>query len=309
MARIATLIAARGFDDLETDRARVNHNFTGVWEVDGDAIENGGLDLPHAPIGLLRVADTLAGFDVGMECRHIVSTAGRTIGSGPHSWTETLTMVGSCMPVADDWQRSGFQRLGLELATALCARLCHDFSSPLGTIAGTLEFAAEQPAEADEGIAVASEATANLVRRLRLVRAAWAGDCGPLDHLGLQTLAAGLTPGITVDLDRLEEQIFSADLACVLLNLMMLGSEALPRGGVVTLAGGLPGGIVLRVAGPSVGWSAALGQALLDPSAMRAEPRSVQIPLTIALVRAAELRLSFLLAPDCALPTLLLCPR
>ena len=48
-------------------------------------------------------------------------------------------------------------RMCLELASALCARLCHDISSPLGTLSGTLELAHEEPEQAEEALALAAE--------------------------------------------------------------------------------------------------------------------------------------------------------
>ncbi len=195
------------------------------------------------------------------------------------------------MPAACDNHRQD-----LELASALCARLCHDISSPLGTLSGTLELAAEQPDEAEEALSIAGEAAAMLVARLQLLRAAWAGDCGPMGRSRLGELAAGLPPRLKADLAGLADVTFDGDLSRILLNLMLLGAEALPGGGEVALAGALPAGIIVTVTGPSVGWHAGLGTALLDPAAMPAEPRTIQIPLTARLVQAAGLRLSFLLA-------------
>ncbi len=193
------------------------------------------------------------------------------------------------MPAADQ------QSLSLEFASALCARLCHDISSPLGTLSGTLELAAEQPEEAEEALAIAGEAAAALVARLRLLRAAWAGDSGPLERSQIEELAGGLPARVRTDLAGLTDTVFDGQTARLLLNLVMLGAEALPAGGEVALSGGLPAGIVLAVSGPSVAWHAGLGPAMLDLAAAPGEPRAVQIPLTLRLVQAAGLRLSFLL--------------
>ena len=189
-------------------------------------------------------------------------------------------------------------RICLDLASALCARLCHDLSSPLGTLSGTLEMALEDPAEAAEALSIAGEAAAAMVARLELLRAAWAGDCGPMGRARLAELAAGLPPRVTPMLDGLADVTFEGSVARVLLNMLLLGADALPSGGQVALAGQPDAGIVLQVSGPSVRWSADLAAVLLDPAGGHAnEPRSVQMPLTARLALAAGLRLSFVLPP------------
>ena len=203
-------------------------------------------------------------------------------------------------------------RIGLALASALCARLCHDISSPLGTLAGTLELAAEEPDQAEEALSLAGESAQSLVKRLQLLRAAWAGDCGPMGRARLAELAAGLPARVEARLDDLAAGPFDGTLARILLNLLLLAADALPSGGVVALSGEPELGIIVTVEGRSVAWNAGLAAALLDPVAMPAtEPRTVQMPLTVWLVNAAGLRLSFLLAathgPRSA-PRLLLAP-
>ncbi len=200
----------------------------------------------------------------------------------------------------------------LELASALCARLCHDISSPLGTLSGTLELANEEPEHAEEALALAGESATYMISRLQLLRAAWAGDCGAMNRSRMGELAAGLPSRVKAELDELSPGPFGAPLARVLLNLLMLGAEALPMGGVVALSGEPASGIILTVEGRSVRWDAGLAGALLDPpSAPATDPRTVQMPLTARLAHAAGLRLSFLTAatqgPNSA-PRLLLAP-
>ncbi len=206
---------------------------------------------------------------------------------------------------------SAYDGVCLELASALCARLCHDVSSPLGTLSGTLELAIDSPQDAAEALAIASEAASALVARLQLLRAAWAGDCGPMDRTRLVELAAGLPPRVKADLSGLADVTFDGGVARILLNLLLLGAEALPGGGQVALAGDSGMGIIVAVNGPSVRWDSGLAAILLDPlAAFPSEPRTIQMPLTARLVRAAGLRLSFLLAADGPrnAPRLLLAP-
>lgn len=202
--------------------------------------------------------------------------------------------------------------LFLEFASALCARLCHDISSPLGTLAGTLELAAEDPQQAEEALAIAGEAASSLVNRLQLLRAAWAGDCGPMDRTRLGELASGLPHRVQVDLSGLTEGTFNGALSRIMLNLLLLGADALPTGGTVGLSGEAGTGIIVTVTGRSVVWNADLAAALANPALLvSSEARTVQMPLTIKLARAAGFRLSFLMAAAAGphhAPRLLLAP-
>ena len=202
--------------------------------------------------------------------------------------------------------------MSLELASALCARLCHDISSPLGTVVGTLELVGDDPEQTEEALSIASDSAGSLVTRLQLLRAAWAGDCGPMGRARLSELSAGLPPRVKADLGELADINFDGSLARILLNLLLLGADALPAGGQVALSGEPGSGIVLTVTGRSVIWNAGLAAILLNPLAPHAsEPRTVLMPLTARLAHAAGLRLSFLMAaapsPDNA-PRLLLAP-
>ncbi len=198
-----------------------------------------------------------------------------------------------------------------QLADALCARLCHDLASPLGTLMNALELMADDPAAAADALALASEAALGMGRRLKLLRAAWAGDCGPLDAAGLADLALGLPPRVRAELGGLHPGEHDGAAARVLVNLLLLGAEALPRGGAVSLSGQPGGDILVMVQGASAAWPAALWAALADPAAGAFEPRHVQPPLVAMLARAAGLRLSVLMpagSGSSAAPPLLLAP-
>ena len=198
----------------------------------------------------------------------------------------------------------------LRLADALCARLCHDLSSPLGTLMGALEMVAEDASAAEDAIPIASETAASMAARLRLLRAAWAGDCGPQTAAQLAELATGLPSRVSVNLASLEAGPFEGGLSRALLNLLLLGAEALPRGGVVTLAGSSAGDVQVTVEGKAAAWPAGLAQALIDPNSIPLDnPRGVQPPVTVILARAAGRRLTLQAAPSLdpgAVPPLLL---
>jgi histidine phosphotransferase ChpT len=182
------------------------------------------------------------------------------------------------------------------LAESLCARLCHDLSGPLGTVTGALELAAEDPDSAVDSLHLAREAAVQMVLRLRLSRAAWAGDCGPLDAAGLAELAMGLPSRVLIEVRALTGR-FSPEVARVLVNMLLLAVDALPRGGTVSLSGTPESEVVLMVSGAHAAWPPWLPSALTNPlDAPLDEPRAVQAPLAALLAQAAGLRLSLLFA-------------
>jgi histidine phosphotransferase ChpT len=176
----------------------------------------------------------------------------------------------------------------LRLAEAICARLCHDLSGPLGTVLGALEMVAEEPESSPDALPLASEAALSLGHRLRLLRAAWAGDCGPMAPADLSQLAAGLPPRVRIDLQGLHPSPFDPAGSRVLANLLLLGTEALPRGGLVSLSGAPGSDVALTVDGPSAAWPTILPNALADPYSVSLDsPRALQAPLTVILARTA----------------------
>lgn len=189
----------------------------------------------------------------------------------------------------------------LELAEFLCARICHDLSGPLGSIAGAVELAIEDEQGREEALSVACEAAVVLGRRLRLLRAAWSGDCAPLDIGQVRQLAAGL-PGaqrLQLDTSHFDAPVaFSSGAGRLLLNVMLLASESLPRGGIIALSGSARNDVVATIDGPHAAWPPDLGACLADPSAAAAamtSARTVQAPLTALIARHVGLRLSIMM--------------
>ena len=186
----------------------------------------------------------------------------------------------------------------LWIAECLCARLCHEMAGALGALTGSLALAREDDTLVQEAIRLASLTGQALEARLQLLRAAWVGEGAPLDRARLAELAQGLADRrITLVLEGLPSQtLFSPEIGRLALNLVLLGAEALPAGGVVSLA--LEGrGLVLGIAGPRAEWPAGL-MAALEGKASIEGPRALQAPFTLLLAQAAGLRLSLLAPPE-----------
>ncbi len=175
----------------------------------------------------------------------------------------------------------------LDLAGAVCARVCHDLAGTLGAMAGMLDLVAEtQDAEALE---LAGSCARELTARLRLLRAAWGADT-EVGELAL--LAQGL-PGaerLRVDLDGLAEQ--RPAMRQLTASLMLVGAGAMPRGGSLRVTGG-DRGLVIEMEGLRAAWPPALLEeaqagAGLEPRAVsalmaRLQARALGLVLEVAL--------------------------
>lgn len=215
----------------------------------------------------------------------------------------------------------GMQADPLHLAELMAARLCHDLSGPVGPMAGMLELAREEPDAATEALAVVSESADGLVARIRLLRAAWGGDCGAMDIEAIATLlAAGLArKRVGLEVSGFAGpapagEILPAATARLLLNVLMLSVESLPGGGTVNCARQPDGDIVIRIGGPRAAWPAELALCLADPAAagrMLQDPRGVQAPFTALLASRSGPLLAMLFAagPAGAAPPLLISHR
>jgi histidine phosphotransferase ChpT len=185
----------------------------------------------------------------------------------------------------------------LHLTELVCARLCHDLGGSLGLLVDLLELVAEESGST-EALSIATENAAAATRRLKLLRAAWTAPAEPLDLLTLADLAEDLARRqIHLDLTDLPTAtVFPAPVGRLVLNLLLLALDALPRGGVLRLEGGADE-VIVRLEGPNATWPASLAGLLSDPaSAWQAliHPRSIQAPLTVLLADHHGLRLSLL---------------
>ena len=195
----------------------------------------------------------------------------------------------------------------LRIAEILAARLCHDLSSPLGGLETTLELALEpaNPGDHAEAMAAAHHNARHLIQRLRLLRAAWAADPGPLAVAALDDLVAGLPNRhrLTLHLAGLDPELILPPLAGrVILNMLIVAAAALPMGGTIALAGDAAQEISLTIAGPRAAWPIALAAFLADPAASWTDVSPASLPALLAALFAAEAGLRLRLPPDKALP-------
>ena len=129
----------------------------------------------------------------------------------------------------------------LELAALLCSRVCHDLISPVGAIVNGLEVLDDNPKPEDREFALdlirKSAKTASA--RLQFCRLAFgaAGSAGAQIDLGdAQTMARGhLEDGKTTIVWNLPRVLLPKNRVKLLLNMLVIAQQTIPRGGVLTV--------------------------------------------------------------------------
>jgi histidine phosphotransferase ChpT len=128
----------------------------------------------------------------------------------------------------------------LRLSQLVCSRLCHDLVGAAGAINAGLEILAEIGELDDSALELATSSGQEMTRRLAFYRVAFgAGGAGNdgADINMLRKLAAEFLESGNVDLnwpeDANEVSIIDPMFAKLLLNVILIAAECLPRGGVV----------------------------------------------------------------------------
>jgi histidine phosphotransferase ChpT len=190
----------------------------------------------------------------------------------------------------------------LRLVELTCARLCHDLGGLIGTIGNALDMVTEDAGQQSEVVAFAATAAKALTRRLRLMRAAWGPETNAMTLSGLRALSVPALEARRIVLDTgalPPDCVFSPSAGRVVLNLVLLACDCLPKGGTILLMGE-PSDLFIRIRGPISAWPAGLSGCVHDQQtafdALR-EARTVQMPLVVLLAFGARLRISPVLGP------------
>jgi histidine phosphotransferase ChpT len=190
----------------------------------------------------------------------------------------------------------------IRLVELICARLCHDLGGLIGTVGNAIDMVDEDAGGENEVVAFASSAAKALMERLRLMRAAWGPDTDALTLPELTQLVTSPLAArrIVFDAGALPPAcVFPAPIARVVVNLILLAADGLPRGGAIVLLGE-PADLIVRIDGQGAGWPAGLAGVIRDEAAALAAlsgVRSVQMPVTVLLALSRKLRLSPVLGP------------
>lgn len=164
----------------------------------------------------------------------------------------------------------------LRVAELLASRLCHDLVGPIGAVSNGMELMADEEfGMADDALALATNSASQATQLLQFYRLAYgmAGSRQGSDLTPLADLATGYLLHKKAQLDWPSDQR-PGDLpdgaGKLLLNMIALGVEALPRGGTIGVSAANGPGCSLEV--KAVGSDAALRE---DAASSLAE--SVQV--------------------------------
>lgn len=126
----------------------------------------------------------------------------------------------------------------LDLAALLCSRVCHDVISPVGAIVNALEVLEEDdPAMKDFALDLIKKSARNASARLQFARLAFgaAGSAGAMIDLGdAGAVANGFLNDEKLSLDwEAPRALLPKNQVKLLLNLLVLATQAIPRGGKI----------------------------------------------------------------------------
>lgn len=175
----------------------------------------------------------------------------------------------------------------IDFSGLLCARLCHDLISPVSAARNGVAMAVgeKDAAMRAEALDLSAEGLADAVDKLRVYRIAY-GNAGPGTTLAeLQKAAQSLYSRGRVALEWADGEDPGPDKVRLLSNLLLLGAEAVARGGTVKV---MPTELTVTGSGGKAGLAPDV-LAVLDGVPLE-EPmtaRQIQAALTLALVRRA----------------------
>ena len=159
-----------------------------------------------------------------------------------------------------------------DLAALLCSRLCHDMLSPVGALSNGLELLAEERDGDMRGriVELLEQSAKTSADKLKFFRLAF-GAAGGFDDMVPVDEARSVIDALVGNNGRIEARWALSGAALpkpavkALLNLALIGIEALVRGGTLDIGAELREGeteIVIRAAGPRLAFDPLVGKAL-----------------------------------------------
>jgi len=139
-------------------------------------------------------------------------------------------------------------QVDMRVAELLCSRLCHDLVGPVGAVNHGIELISEEDspviAEASEMIGQSAEQASNRLEFFRVAFGLSGGGSGNMSMAGSRRIAQGFLekhiqlqwPVNTEMPWQDQESSVPKDVIKVMLNLIMLGVDCLPRGGTLTFS-------------------------------------------------------------------------
>lgn len=192
----------------------------------------------------------------------------------------------------------------LDLASLLCSRLCHDLLSPVGALNNGLELLADEtdPEMRERCLELLADSARASAQKLKYFRLAF-GAAGGFGETVDSNEPKALIEALLADKSRIAfEWLVTApslpkSAVKVLLNLTLLGVDALGRGGALTVGAEHHDGrmeIVVRATGPKTVVDAAIAKALvgeLDDSELSARTAAAYMVERIVALHGGEIQL------------------
>lgn len=131
----------------------------------------------------------------------------------------------------------------LELAQLLASRICHDLISPVAAVNNGLELLEDDDDDADmreRALELVVDSAKVASAKLQIMRSAFGAGKTLAEQSSKDDLWILLKPiseknNITFEWTQLEKEYFSRNESRLLLNMLLLACEALPRGGNITI--------------------------------------------------------------------------
>ena len=172
----------------------------------------------------------------------------------------------------------------LDLAALLCSRVCHDLISPVGAIVNGIEVLEEDKDEETKTFALdlIKKSAYQASAKLQFCRLAFgaAGSAGAQIELGdAEKVARGLLEDDKTKLIwNLPRQLLAKNRVKLLLNMLMIGAGAVPRGGTLTVdpVPGGAGGFVVTACGLNARLSPATAELLSGSPAQTVDAHAIQ---------------------------------
>jgi histidine phosphotransferase ChpT len=133
--------------------------------------------------------------------------------------------------------------MDLKASQFLCSRICHDLIGPVGAVNAGMELLSDLSVPDDEALGLVADSAAQVVRRLEYYRVAFGmgGGSGPRPLDEARKLALNFVSGGKVALDWPDDNtgtpqgsVGSGGVKLVM-NLVLLAHDCLPRGGTVAV--------------------------------------------------------------------------
>lgn len=139
----------------------------------------------------------------------------------------------------------------VDFASLLCSRLCHDLLSPVGALSNGLELLADEtdPAMRERCLALLNDSARASAAKLKFFRLAFGAAGGFGDTVDVRE-ARNAVEGLVAENKRItldwlvEEPALPKAAIKVLLNLVLIGTESLIRGGTLSVGAEERDGVV-----------------------------------------------------------------